>query len=40
MNRGEGSGAEPDEEKDADKWKEEIREDPYINESLRILSDM
>ncbi|MCF8055496.1 MAG: carboxy terminal-processing peptidase [Desulfocapsa sp.] len=37
---GEGHGVESDGEKDADKWKEEIKEDPYIKESLRILSDM
>ena len=40
MHGGEGAGPGPDKEKDVDKWKEEIREDPYINESLRILSDM
>ena len=38
--RGDASGAGPDEEKDADKWKEEVKEDPYIKESLWILSDM
>lgn len=26
--------------KDENKWKEEILEDPYVNESLRILEDM
>ncbi len=36
----EGHKARPDEEKDKDKWKEEVKEDPYINESLFILSDM
>jgi carboxyl-terminal processing protease len=42
--QGTNGGAHPgvgvDDDKDADKWKEEIKEDPYINESLRILSDM
>ncbi len=35
-------GDEPvsDKEKDSDKWKEEIKEDPYVNESLHILGDM
>ncbi|MEN8200423.1 MAG: carboxy terminal-processing peptidase, partial [Thermodesulfobacteriota bacterium] len=27
-------------EEDADKWKDEVKEDPYISESLRILADM
>jgi len=27
-------------EQDADKWQEEVREDPYIRESLHILDDM
>jgi len=39
-----GHGKEPisgsDTEKDKDKWKEEIKEDPYITESLHILGDM
>jgi len=29
-----------DKEEDKDKWKEEIKEDPYIHESLLILEDM
>ncbi len=39
---GHGEGPDPgaDDEKDKDKWKEEIKEDPYINESLHILGDM
>ena len=37
---GKEPGAGPDKEKDANKWKEEIKEDPYINESLQILGDM
>ena len=34
----EGHDVNPDE--DENKWKEEILEDPYVNESLRILEDM
>jgi len=37
---GEEPGAVPDKEKDANKWKEEIKEDPYINESLHILGGL
>ena len=37
---GEVTASEPDKKKDKDKWKEEIKEDPYINESLHILGDM
>jgi len=37
---GADGGSAPDKEKDKDKWKEEIKEDPYINESLHILGDM
>ena len=40
VERGNAPGAGPEEEKDKDKWKEEIKEDPYINESLHILDDM
>ena len=29
-----------DKKKDKNKWKEEVKEDPYINESLHILDDM
>ncbi len=38
--RGEEPGPGPEEEQDKEKWKEEIKEDPYINESIRILGDM
>jgi len=36
------SGDRPDDnpEDDKDKWKEEVKEDPYIHESLLILEDM
>jgi carboxyl-terminal processing protease len=37
---GEEPGPVPDKEKDANKWKEEIKEDPYINESLHILGGL
>jgi len=37
---GEEPGSGPEEEKDKNKWKEEIQEDPYVNESLHILEGM
>jgi len=37
---GELPTAGTDDKKDKDKWKEEVKEDPYINESLHILGDM
>ena len=37
---GDVTASELDKKKDKDKWKEEIKEDPYINESLHILGDM
>ena len=37
---GEDPGPGVEEEKDSNKWKEEIKEDPYINESLHIMDDM
>jgi carboxyl-terminal processing protease len=37
---GDVSAADPGEQKGKDKWKEEIKEDPYINESLHILDDI
>jgi carboxyl-terminal processing protease len=37
---GDAPGITPEDKKDKDKWKEEIKEDPYINESLHILDDM
>lgn len=37
---GESPDIEPADEKNKDKWKEEIKEDPYIKESLHILHDM
>ncbi len=40
VENGEDPGPAVEEEKDGDKWKEEIKEDPYINESLHILDDM
>lgn len=40
VKNGEAPGADPDEEKNKDKWKEEVKEDPYINEALHILNDM
>ncbi len=40
MDRGDDLGPGPDEEKDKNKWQDEIKEDPYINESLNILNDM
>lgn len=36
----ENGGNEIDKEENKDKWKEEIKEDPYVNESLLILEDM
>ncbi len=38
--RGEEPGPGPEEEEDKEKWKEEIKEDPYVNESIRILGNM
>ena len=35
-----GEGADKGPNGDKDKWKEEIKEDPYIRESLLILEDM
>ncbi len=35
-----GERDDSDKEEDKDKWKEEIKEDPYVNESLLILNDM
>ncbi|AGF76829.1 C-terminal processing peptidase-1 [Desulfocapsa sulfexigens DSM 10523] len=40
LEHGDSSDVQPDNGKDKDKWKEEIKEDPYINESLHILDDM
>jgi len=40
LEHGDTSDVQPDNGKDKDKWKEEIKEDPYINESLHILDDM
>lgn len=37
---GNGAEGDPAHEKNKDQWKEEIKEDPYINESLFILEDM
>jgi len=37
---GDSPAVESDKKKDKDRWKEEIKEDPYINESLHILGDM
>ncbi len=37
--RGEDPDPGPEEEQDKEKWKEEIKEDPYVNESIRILCD-
>ncbi len=38
--RGEEPGPGPEEEQDKEKWKEEIKEDPYVNESIRILGNI
>ncbi|MBU1233381.1 MAG: carboxy terminal-processing peptidase [Proteobacteria bacterium] len=38
--RGEEPSPGLEEEQDKDKWKEDIKEDPYINESIHILGDM
>lgn len=38
--RGEEPGPGSEEKQDKEKWKEDIKEDPYINESIRILVDM
>lgn len=35
-----GEGADNGSDGDKDKWKEEVKEDPYIHESLLILEDM
>ncbi len=40
MSNGNGGPVDSDKEDDKDKWKEEIKEDPYVNESLLILHDM
>lgn len=37
---GADTGAEPGKEKDKNRWEEEVREDPYIRESLHIIEDM
>jgi carboxyl-terminal processing protease len=40
VDRGEEPDAGSEVELDKEKWKEDIMEDPYINESMRILGDM
>ena len=40
VERGEEPAPGPEEEQDGDKWQKDIQEDPYVNESIRILADM